>query len=81
MCGFFADYNLCALHRKVVTINREDVWLAIQIRGRDHVGGKAQVSDVGASNVSKHLIADPTEQQRGRPVIHYAEEHDWPADL
>ena len=81
MCGFFAYCNLCALHRKVVTINRKDIRLAIQIRGRDHVGGKAQVSDVGASNVSKHLIADPTEQRRGRPIVHYAEEHDWPADL
>ena len=81
MCGFFADCNLCALHRKVVTINRKDIWLAIQIRGRDHVGGKAQVSNVGASNVSKHLIADPTEQQRGKPVMQYAEEHDWLADL
>ena len=81
MCCFFADCNLCALYHKVVTINRKDVWLAIQIRGRDHVGGKAQVSDIGASNVLKHLIADPTEQRRGRPFIHYAEGHDWPADL
>ena len=60
MCGFFTDCNLCALHKKVITINCKDVWLAIQIRGRDHVGGKGQVSDVGASNVSEHLIADPT---------------------
>ena len=81
MCGFFADCNLCALHHKVVTINRKDIWLAIQIRGRGHIGGKAKVSDVGASNISKHLIADPTEQRRGRPSIRYAEEHDWPADL
>ena len=36
---------------------------------------------MGASNVSKHLIADPTEQRRGKPVVCYAEEHDWPADL
>ena len=48
LAGFYNDMNLCAAHRKVVTINRKDVWLAIQLRGRDHVGGRGQVSDVGA---------------------------------
>ena len=33
MGGFFHDVNLCALHRKVKTINRKDVTLAIEIRG------------------------------------------------
>ena len=39
MAGYFHDVNLCARHRKVITINRQDVWLAIIIRGREHVGG------------------------------------------
>ena len=52
MGGFFHDVNLCALHRKVKTINCKDVALAIEIRGREHVGGKPQMSDVG---VCQHI--------------------------
>ena len=79
MAGFYNDVNLCALHRKVITINRKDVWLAIQIRGREHVGGRGQVSDVGAVNVSAYRIADPREQ--GKRKMDYAEDTDWLADL
>ena len=63
MAGYFHDVNLCVLHCKVKTINRQDIWLAITIRGREHVGGKAQVSDVGASNVSSYTIADAWEKK------------------
>ena len=63
MAGYFHDVNLCALHRKVKTINRQDIWLAITIRGPEHVGGKAQVSDVGACNVSGYMIADTTDKK------------------
>ena len=63
MSGFYHDVNLCALHRKVKTINRQDIWLAITIRGREYVGGKAQVADVGACNVSGYRVADATEKK------------------
>ena len=52
MGGFFHDVNLCALHRKVKTINHKDVTLTIEICGREHVGGKPQMSDVG---VCQHI--------------------------
>ena len=81
MGGFFNDVNLCALHRKVKTINRKDVWLAVQIRGREHVGGRPTVSDVGAYNTSALMIADTSEQAgvEGRPVKGYAQEETWDA--
>ena len=63
MSGFYHDINLCALHRKVKTINRQDIWLAITIRGREHVGGKPQVTDVGACNISGYRVADASEKQ------------------
>ena len=83
LAGFYNDVNLCALHRNVVTINRKDVWLAIQLRGRDHVGGRGQVSDVGAVNVSKYQVADRSELKRQRSSIRAmsAEERDWNYDL
>ena len=31
IAGFFHDVNLCAIHRRVVTINRKDIWLAIEL--------------------------------------------------
>ena len=62
MGGFFHDVNLCALHRKVKTINRKDVTLAIEIRGSEHVGGKPQMSDVGVVNTSRYRIADASEK-------------------
>ena len=33
MSGYFHDVLLCALHQKVKTINRQDIWLAIQLCG------------------------------------------------
>ena len=39
MAGFWHDANLCAIHRKVITVNRKDVGLAMEIRGQEHVGG------------------------------------------
>ena len=56
MAGFWHDTNLCALHWKVVTVNHKDVWLATEIRGREHVGGRSQVSDVGNVNVTFPLL-------------------------
>ena len=65
--GFFSDVNLCAVHRKVVTINRKDVWLAIELRGRDHVGGKPNISDTGACNFSQYNVQDRSEQSGLKP--------------
>ena len=83
MAGYFHDVLLCALHRKVKTINRQDIWLAINIRGREHVGGKPQVADVGASNISGFTIADASEKKTAPRAAHtaYALEPDWCAEL
>ena len=53
MAGYFHDVHLCALHRKVKTINRQDIWLAIEIRGRDHVGGKDAIVGHGGYQVQQ----------------------------
>ena len=63
IAGFFHDVNLCAIHRNVITIGRKDIWLAIEIRGREHVGGKAQISDAGAVNPSEHFISSASEKR------------------
>ena len=65
MAGFWHDANLCALHWKVVTVNHRDVWVATEIRGREHVGGRSQVSDVGNVNLTfKNIcLADPSEKK------------------
>ena len=83
MAGFYNDVNLCALHQKVITINRKDVWLAIQLRGRDHIRGRGEVSDVGAVNVSKYQVADRSELKRQRSGVRAmsAEGRDWNYDL
>ena len=84
MAGFFNDVNLCALHRKVITINRKDIWLAVQVRGREHVGGKPEVSDVGAFNDdTKRLCYDKSETKRiaASSINPYACLTDWPAKL
>ena len=52
MAGFYSDVNECAHHRRVKTINLKDIFLAVSIHGREHIGGHSQVSDVGAANVS-----------------------------
>ena len=83
MAGYFHDVNLCARHCKVITINRQDIWLAITIRGREHVGGRAQVADVGSCNVSGYTIADAVEKKivlRGARTV-FAQEPDWCAEL
>ena len=63
IAGFFHDVNLCAIHRRVVTINRKDIWLAIELRGRDHVGGKSQISDIGVTNPSGTIVSNRTEKR------------------
>ena len=82
MAGFFHDINLCAIHRKVITVNRKDVWLATEIRGCEHVGGRPQVSDVGAVNVAIQGIrlADPSEKKgvRRHMILNdFAGHEDW----
>ena len=84
VAGFFSDVNLCAVHRKVVTINRKDVWLAIELRGRDHVGGKPNISDTGACNFSKYNVRDRSEQSGLKPeekAAMNAAAQDWNAKL
>ena len=83
LVGFYNDMNLYAVHHKVVTINRKDVWLAVQLRGRDHVGGRGQVSDVGAINVSRYQVADRSELKHQRSTVRAmsAEGRDWNYDL
>ena len=86
MSGFFHDINLCAIHRKVVTIGRKDIWLAVQIRGREHVGGRAQVSDVGNVNFSCYRISDRSEKQaldktEKAVCLEFTGEQDWNAEL
>ena len=82
MAGFFWDANLCSIHRKVITVNRKDVWLAVEVRGREHVGGRPQVSDVGMVNVTFKGIrlADPSEKKGvvcGKIINDFASEEDW----
>ena len=56
------------------------MWLAIQLRGCDNVGGRDQVLDVGAVNVSKYQVADRSELKRKRSDVHAmsTEARDWP---
>ena len=63
VAGFLMDVNLWALHRRVVTIDRKDIWLAIQIRGREHVGGKRYVSDTRTMNPSSDWMSDLLEKK------------------
>ena len=82
MAGFFRDANLCAIHHKVITVNRKDVWLVVEVRGREHVGGRPQVSDVGSVNAAFKGIhlADPSEKKgvlRSKIINNFASEEDW----
>ena len=82
MAGFFRDANLCAIHRKVITVNRKDVWLAVEIHRREHVGGRPQVADVGTVNITFKGIhlADPSEKKgvvKGKIINDFAAEEDW----
>ena len=86
MAGFWHDANLCALHWKVVTVNRKNVWLATEICGREHVSGRSQVSDVGNVNVTfKNIhLADPSEKKGVKRSLikdHFAAEEDWCANF
>ena len=33
-------------------VNRKDVWLAMEIRGQEHVGGQPQMADVSSVNTT-----------------------------
>ena len=82
MAGFWHDANLCAIHRKVITVNRKDVWLATEIRGWEHVGGHPQMADVGSVNTTFKGIrlADPSEKKGvrwGMILNDFASEEDW----
>ena len=84
MCGFFSDVNLCAHHRKVKTISRKDINVAIEVRGREHVGGKGSSADVGPSTTSNYFVSDGSErtglEKRVRKTD-YAVPHDWVAEM
>ena len=81
------DVNLCTLHRRVVTIDRKDIWLAIQIRGREHIGGKRNVSDTRTMNPSNDWMSDPSEKKglEKRRGCHFEYQStplaDWNEDL
>ena len=64
-------------------INCKDVTLAIEIRGREHVSGKLQMSDVGVVNTSRYRISDASEKSALDPRRyekgHRAEDTDWSA--
>ena len=82
MAGFFRDANLCAIHHKVITVNQKDVWLVVEVRGREHVGGRPQVSDVGSVNAAFKGIrlADPSEKKgvlRSKIINNFTSEEDW----
>ena len=82
MAGFFQDANLCAIHHKVITVNRKDVWLAVEVRGCEHLGGRPQVSDVGSVNAAFKGIrlADPSKKKGVLQCIiinDFTSEEDW----
>ena len=87
MARFLMDVNLCALHHRVVTIDRKDIWLAIQIRGREHIGGKRNMSDTGTMNPSTDWMSDPSEKKglEKRRGCHFEYQStplaDWNEDL
>ena len=83
MSGFFSDVNLCCHHRKVKTIARQDIWLAIEIRGHEHVGGRGVV-DVGPGTVGGYMCTDCSEKADLPPNAVkniYVQLHEWPAEL
>ena len=83
MSGFFSDVNLCCHHRKVKTIARQDIWLAIEISGLKHVGGQG-VADVGPGTIGGYMCTDRSEKAGLPPNAvknTYVQLHDWPAEL
>ena len=82
MAGFWHDANLCAIHWKVITVNRKDVWLATEIWGWEHIWGRPQVVDVGSVNTTfKDIwLADLSEKKgvkRGMILNDFKSEEDW----
>ena len=79
----FSRHSSLSSTPKGQTINCQDIWLAIQIRGHDLVGGKTQLSDAGVTNAAGYTVADAIEKKavprRGRKA--YAVGHDWCAEL
>ena len=81
MAGFFWDANLCTIHCGVITVNRKDVWLVVEVRGHEHVGGRPQVSDVGSVNAAFKgiCLADPSEKKgvlQSKIINDFASEED-----
>ena len=62
IAGFFLNINLYGIHHKVVTINRKDMWLAVQVRGREQVEGKPNVSDTVVHSTVDWMSTDPLEK-------------------
>ena len=83
MSGFFNDVNLCVMHRKVKTIIRKDIDLAVEIRGTQHVEGK-ELSNVSPGNISCNFASDASEG-RGLPRAAHRTNltmgHDWSAEF
>ena len=82
MAGFFRDANLCVIHHKVIMVNRKDVWLAVEVRGHEHVEGRPQVSDVGSENAAFKgiCLADPSKNKgvlRSKIINAFPSEEDW----
>ena len=87
VAGFLMDVNLYALHWRVIMIDLKDIWLAIQIRGREHISGKRNISDTRTMNPSDDFISDPSEKKalEKRQGCHFEYEStplaDWNEDL
>ena len=57
--------------------------LAIEIRGREHIGGRAS-ADVGGSNIGGYFASDTRERRALPAAAHktdYIQHHDWAAEL
>ena len=65
------------------TIARQDIWLAVEIRGCKHVGGRGVV-DVGSGTVGGCMCTDRSEKAGLPPSVvknTFGQLHDWPAEL
>ena len=75
--------NLCAVYCKVKTISHKDMVLAIEIRGREHIGGWAS-ADMGGSNIGGYFASDVS-KRRALPAAAHRTDHvqhrDWAAKL
>ena len=83
MAGFFGDVNLCAVHCKVKMINWKDMVLAIEIRGREHIDGRAS-ADMGGCNIGGYFASDASERRALPAAAHktdYVQHCDWAAEL